>query len=259
MKTVGRYLIFRKDKDTMPFLEYLRQFNFISVLFRLLLATFCGGVIGYGRAKRRRAAGFRTYMLTCLGAALTLLIASYDYEMLRGPWADIAAQVGMKFDAGRYASQVISGIGFLGAGTILATAHFQVSGLTTATGLFTSVCMGLAVGAGFYELVIITVILVVVVMNIMTPLEVAFKRRVRNITLYVEFDSTEDLATIIDVVKGMDAQIFDIDLERLKKDGERHPGAVFAMKMAKGRASHSDMLSSIAELPCVHSIRELIA
>ena len=99
--------------------SYLREFNFASVLFRLLLATTCGGLIGYGRARRRRAAGFRTFMLTCLGSALTVLIACYDYKMLTGDWADVVKVVGMKFDAGRYASQVVSGIGFLGAGTIL--------------------------------------------------------------------------------------------------------------------------------------------
>ena len=239
--------------------SYLREFNFASVLFRLLLATTCGGLIGYGRARRRRAAGFRTFMLTCLGSALTVLIACYDYKMLTGDWADVVKVVGMKFDAGRYASQVVSGIGFLGAGTILATAHQQVSGLTTATGLFTSVCIGMAVGAGFYELVIVGVLLVIIVMNLMTPLEGEFKRRVRNINIYVEFVAMEDLAQIVDVIKQMGATIFEIDIEQNKREGEKVPGAVISMKMQKGKASHSEMLSSIAELPCVMSIRELIA
>ena len=239
--------------------SYLREFNFVSVLFRLLLATACGGLIGLGRARRKRAAGFRTFMLTCLGSALTVLIASYDYEMLTGSWADVVEAVGMKFDAGRYSSQVVSGIGFLGAGTILATAHQQVSGLTTATGLFTSVCIGMAVGAGFYELVIVGVVLVIIVMNVMTPLEGAFKRRVRNINVYVEFTAVEDLSDIVNVIKQMGATIFEIDIEQNKREGTKVPGAVISMKMQKGKASHSEMLSSIAELSCVMSIRELIA
>ena len=96
-------------------------------------------------------------------------------------------------------------------------------------------------------------------MDVLYPMETAFKRRVRNITLYVEFRSMEDMSRIIETVKSMDAQIFEIDLERTRPDGELLPAAVLDIKLARGRASHSEILSSIAELPCVHSIQELIA
>ena len=241
------------------FFEYMREFHFVSVIFRLFLALISSGVIGYGRARKRRAVGFRTYMLISVGAALTVLLACYEYEMLCGPWSAIVAEVGMKFDASRYEAQVISGIGFLGAGTILATSHKQVSGLSTATGLFASVCMGMAAGAGFYECVIATVLMVVFALDVLYPLESAFKRRIRNITLYVEFSSMEDVSRIIETVRSMDAQIFEIDMERTKPEGDLLPAAVFDIKLARKRASHSEILSSIAELPCVYTIQELIA
>ena len=126
---------------------FLHEFNLVSILVRLLLAMACGGVIGYGRSRKKQNAGLRTYMLTAIGACMSVLLTLYEYEMMTGQWAPIVAEVGMKFDASRYSAQVISGIGFLAAGTILSSGHQQVTGLTTAAGLFTSVCMGMAAGA----------------------------------------------------------------------------------------------------------------
>ena len=136
-------------------LEYLREFHFASVMLRLLLAMIIGGCIGLERGRKRRPAGFRTYMLVCLGAALTVLLSQYEFTMVQGPWRELAQQIGIKTDVSRFGAQVINGIGFLGAGTILVTGHQQVTGLTTAAGLWASACTGLAVGAGFYEGVLV--------------------------------------------------------------------------------------------------------
>jgi len=152
-------------------LESLGEFNFFTAFFRLLLAMAAGGVIGYGRSQRARAAGFRTYMLVSIGAAMSVLLALYQYQMLTTSWADVVDEVGLKYDASRLASQAITGIGFLGAGIIIKAAHQQVNGLTAATGLFATVCLGVAAGAGFYECVVAAVILIVLVLNLMTPME----------------------------------------------------------------------------------------
>ena len=242
-------------------LSFLRDFSFISILIRLLLAMTAGGVIGFGRTRRRRPAGLRTYMLTAIGACLGMLLAIYDYTMLTGPWASVVENVGMKFDAARYAAQVISGIGFLGAGTIIAAAHQQVSGLSTATGLFAIACIGLAAGAGYIELVVIVILLLLFVLEFMYPLEARFKRRTRNITIFVQFDSIEEMGSITELIRRKNAVIYELDIENSKRKPEDDlwPGAVISLKMGKGHASHSEMLSSIAELPCVHAIRELIS
>ena len=116
----------------------LREPNVYSTLFRLTLATICGGLVGLERVKKRRPAGFRTYMLVCLGAALTMLISQYLYKS------------GQTTDLSRLGAQVINGVGFLGAGTVIVTGRQQIKGLTTAAGLWASACMGLAIGAGFY-------------------------------------------------------------------------------------------------------------
>lgn len=239
--------------------NYLHEFHFATVLFRLLLAMLAGGIIGYGRAKKKRAAGFRTYMLASIGAALAIMLSMYEYEMMKGLWAPIVAEVGEKFDASRYAATVISGIGFLGAGTIIATAHSQVSGLSSAAGMLACVGLGMTAGCGFYSCLICGVLATVFVLDFMSPIETAFKRKIQNITLVVEFNSIEDIQSIVHLIKDKHAQIFDIDVERSDFDGENYPCAVFVLKMDKNNTSHSDMLSSLAELPCTNSVHELIA
>lgn len=114
-------------------IAYLREFHFGTVIIRLILAVVCGGIIGYGRSRQARAAGFRTYMLISVGAAMAVLISIYEYQMLQGPWLN--PKLGMKFDASRLVAQALTGIGFLGAGIIVITKKMTIKGLTTAAGL----------------------------------------------------------------------------------------------------------------------------
>ena len=235
------------------------SFTIWSTIFRLFLACVSAGVIGYGRTRRGRTAGFRTYMLTGIGAAMSILLAMYIYTMLMGPWHSTVETVGMKFDASRYAAQVLSGVGFLAAGSIIAVEHRQVEGLTTATGLFASVCMGLAAGAGFYECVILALILILISLNIMAPLEIRFKRRHRNMTLFVELDSIEDVDKLTSLIREKGAVIQDIDVEQTEKDKDKYPSLILSMRLSKERSSHSEVLATIAELPYVYSVEELIS
>ena len=237
----------------------LRQFNLASVVFRLLLAMMTGAAIGYGRARKKANAGLRTYMLTCIGAALTMLISMYEYEMLSGPWAYAAEVTAVKFDISRFSAQVGSGIGFLAAGTIIAAAHRQVSGLTSAIGLFATASLGIACGAGFYECVITAMVLIAFTMEFMQPMELAFKRRLRNITIYVEFDSATDVDTITGTIRAQGARLYDLEMERTERQADKLPSAIMTLKLGRENASHSAILSSLAELPCVNSVQELIS
>ena len=125
-------------------IEFLRDFNVVTIFIRLVLAMFMGGAIGLERGKQGRAAGMRTHIFVCLGATLTTMIGYFSL-MLFGTG-----------DPLRIAAQVISGIGFLGVGTILLKGRFQITGLTTAAGLWCAAAIGIALGAGFYEGAIIT-------------------------------------------------------------------------------------------------------
>lgn len=241
------------------FFDSLGQFSFASALLRLLLALLSGGVVGYGRSKKERAAGLRTYMLISVGAAMAVLLTLYQYEMLTGPWADVVDEVGLKFDASRLSAAVITGIGFLGAGIIVKVTHQQVNGLTTSTGLFATMIMGLASGAGFYECVIVSLLLIVLVLNVMSPLEIAYKRKLRNITLNVVFNSVEDISDITHTIEAEGARVYDIDIERTERKDKKYPSAIFILQLSKDNHSHSAMLSSVAEMACVHSVQELIS
>ena len=183
-------------------IPYLREMNFVSVMFRLILAMVCGGMIGLERGRKRRPAGFRTYMLVCLGAALTMLLSQYEFAMVMGPWNGIAQELGMKTDVSRFGAQVINGIGFLGAGTILVTGRQEVKGLTTAAGLWASACMGLAIGAGFYECVVLCTVLIFLCMRFLPAFENYLVEKARFINIYVEFRSLDDLGSIISRIKS---------------------------------------------------------
>lgn len=238
--------------------NYLKEFNIVSVAFRLLLALIAGGAAGYGRARKKQNAGLRTYMLVSVGAALTMLISMYEHQMLIGQWSSIVAEVGMKFDGGRFSAQVVQGMGFLAAGTIIGIAHRQVSGLTTAIGLFSSAVLGLACGAGFYEAVLPAVFIIILALELMHPLEGKYKRRLRNIDVAVELTSLEGLSNVTDKVKSLGGQVFDIDVEG-DEDGNGYPTVILSIKLAKTSPSHSSILSSLAEMSCVYSIQELIS
>lgn len=237
-------------------LAFLREFNIYSVALRLFLAMFCGGFIGFERGKKRRAAGFRTHMLVCLGAALTMLLGQYEYQMLQGPWAEIAAEIGTRVDVARFGAQVINGIGFLGAGTIIVTGRQEVKGLTTAAGLWASACMGLATGAGFYECVMLGLVLMFLSIRVLPIIETAIVEHARNMNIYVEFRSMDDVGAIINRIKLLGIHIFEVDIDRGNENRLRHPGAVFTIRLPK-KQPHTVVLTAISELETVFAIEEI--
>lgn len=116
-----------------------REVTQLSIIIRVFAAITVGGLIGLERGAKNRPAGLRTYMLVCVGACLIMLTNQYIYQVTGAG------------DPMRLGAQVVSGIGFLGAGTIIVTKHNQIKGLTTAAGLWASAGVGLALGVGFYE------------------------------------------------------------------------------------------------------------
>ena len=236
-------------------LGYLRELNMASVMLRLTLAMLFGGMIGMERARKGRAAGFRTYMLVCLGAALTMLLGQYLALMVAGGWTDGSGQP-LKTDVARFGAQVISGIGFLGAGTIIVTGRQEVKGLTTAAGLWASACMGLAIGAGFYECVLPGLVLIFLCVRVLPALEAVMVENARNMNLYIEFTSLDDVGLILGCIKAQEVDIYDVDIERGRKDRAQHPSAVFSLRLRRKR-SHSQVVAAIAKLECIRMIDEI--
>ncbi len=237
-------------------LDYLRDFNTASILVRLLLAMVLGGLIGLDRGIRHRPAGPRTYTIVCIGAALTMVLSQYEYVMIATRWAPMAEAVGLKTDVSRFGAQVINGIGFLGAGTVIATNQQKVKGLTTASGLWASACLGLVIGAGFYEAAIFAFIIVLSTMWLLRPLEDRITDRSRNINIYVEFRSMADMGEILRIVKEQNIQIFDMDIHHGKEQIAQKPNAVLYLRM-ENRTPHHEVITLLSDLDEVYTVKEL--
>lgn len=237
-------------------LEYLRQFNIASVTLRLALAMLCGGLIGLERGQKRRAAGFRTYMLVCLGSALTVLLSQYETALLTTHWNELATELGIRTDVSRFAAQVINGIGFLGAGTIIVTGRQQVKGLTTAAGLWASACMGIAIGAGFYECVLLAFLLIFISIRFLPIVDSFIRENAMFMNIYIEFDSMNNIGTLINRIKSFDLQILDVEIERERKKSGLHSKAIFSIRLLR-RQQHTHILSALAELECISLIEEI--
>lgn len=237
-------------------LDYFRELNLLSMLLRLTLAMAFGGMIGLERGRKRRAAGLRTYMLVCLGAALTMVLSQYEYVMVSTQWAQTAAMVGIRTDVSRFGAQVINGIGFLGAGTIIVTGRQEVKGLTTAAGLWASACMGLAIGAGFYECVLLGFLLIFLSMRLLPYIESYIVESARNMNIYVEFEALENVGDIINRIKEQDVQIFEVDIDRGREEKFRNPSAVFSIRLCC-KQPHTRLLAAISELESVYTIEEI--
>ncbi len=174
----------------MKGLEMLKEFNTISVVVRILLAMLLGGCIGLEREKSRRPAGFRTHILVCVGSCMTALIGLFVWTELNGA-----------SDPLRVAAQVISGIGFLGVGTILVKEHDHITGLTTAAGLWATAAIGIACGFGFYVGALVCAAVVSITAVILYKFEARRRKKNRNRLIYLEIKGTEGLNACIDWLK----------------------------------------------------------
>ena len=168
------------------------QANFyLSALIRIVLAAIAGSLVGIERAVKGRAAGLRTHMLVCLGSAITAMLGLYLTE-----------QAGIAADVTRISAQVMSGVGFLGAGTILLKkGNSRVTGLTTAAGLWATAAIGLAVGYGYYFVAYVAVLIVIMTFAIV-PLESRMTRRSQKIVVYLEIDSVDAVQPLIELLES---------------------------------------------------------
>ena len=173
-------------------IAFLRDFNIWTVLIRLTLCVLVGGIIGVERGRQGRAAGMRTHILVCMGAALVTMMGFY-----------ITQELQLDGDPMRIAAQVVSGIGFLGVGTIMLKGRFQITGLTTAAGLWCAATIGLALGAGFYEGALGVFVFAIATVSFLHKLEYKFIKRYRRFGIYVEITSDKLVRTTIDEISKM--------------------------------------------------------
>lgn len=229
------------------FLDYLRfadGFHMWGAVARMLLAVICGGVIGIEREYKRRPAGFRTHILICLGASLTTLTS--QYLLLEMQWFTDLARLG---------AQVIAGMGFIGAGTIIVTKRRQVKGLTTAAGLFVSAVVGLAIGVGYFEAALIATVLIIVIELLLSRFEYFIMSTSRNINLYIEYKGNESLLQMTEYLRTHHVNVSDLQITK-SGAASQNPCAIFSLDMPK-KLTHDKLMTALSGISGVVSVEEL--
>lgn len=175
---------------------------YLDIVVRLVLACLLGGIIGFEREHGNRPAGFRTHILVCVGSALAMVTSEYIFNVFSSR---------VSLDPARLGAQVISGIGFLGAGTIVRKG-FNVKGLTTAASLWAVACVGLAAGIGFYEGAVIATILIYITLMLLKKLEKKISIRKQYMSIIVEAANTPEIVyELTDVFSRYDVLIRNIE------------------------------------------------
>lgn len=225
--------------------ETLADVNIISTVVRLTLALLCGGFLGFEREKKKRPAGFRTYMLVCVGATLVMITNEYIMDLYHTG------------DPARLGAQVISGIGFLGAGTIIVTGRNHVRGLTTAAGLWAAACAGLAIGVGFYSGAIIGCFLIFMVMSVMHGLDTWVMSSTKVMNLYVEFSKMSDVGVFMAYVREHGMKISDVEIVKSDNPTDDIGAALLATVKLSKKQPHADIIHSLAESRGVKCVEEI--
>lgn len=230
----GRYII--------P--QILLEINIVSTITRLVLAMLCGGILGIERGRKRRPAGFRTYMLVSMGSALVMITNQF------------IGTIYPDTDPARMGAQVVSGIGFLGAGTIIVTGRNRVKGLTTAAGLWAAACVGLSVGIGFYEGALVGCLLILIVMGFLHSLDERVMASTKVIEIYIEFQGISDLSNFMAYLKGNNIDISNLEITRATTLNEISIAAILTLRLNKKRP-HAEIVHLLSKEDGVRYIEEI--
>ncbi len=210
----------------------LREVTWLAVVLRIIVSFVLGGMLGMERGLKQRPAGLRTYMLVCVGACLIMLTNEY------------VVQVCGTGDPVRMGSQVVSGIGFLGAGTIIVTKHNQIKGLTTAAGLWAAAAVGLATGIGFYEAAITGAVVIFITLSVLSNLDDRMHRKTDHFEVYVELPPTVSLGMFMDAMHTRSIIVEDVQLDthQALSDGSR---SFLVILSTTKRLDRADLLDQI--------------
>ena len=198
-----------------------------AVFLRLLLATLVGVAIGIDREFHNKGAGVKTHVLVCIGAAMAMIVSEYVLHQFPDARGDI----------NRIGAQVISGVGFLGVGSILVTGKNEVRGLTTAAGLWACACIGLAAGIGFAEGAFIGLFFVLLTFEGLNRLDRVIRRASKTFDVYVEFDEPSGVRELLRKLNSWDCTYENFEVIR-GQDGRKGTAATFSVELSSmGRKS----------------------
>ena len=202
--------------------DFIREMDMLAITARLMLAVLCGGMIGLEREVRRRSAGFRTHILICMGSAITILTNLYLYQVMH-----------LYTDISRMGAQVIAGVSFVGAGTIIVTRRHRVKGLTTAAGLWTASIIGLACGAGYAECAIFATLMVMLAELVLIRVEYRYVKRSRDVNIYVEYSLPITVQRLVRLLRIEKIPMNDMEVNRIPDgEGGYHYSAILTIQIA---------------------------
>ncbi|MBP5454348.1 MAG: MgtC/SapB family protein [Lachnospiraceae bacterium] len=222
----------------------IHEVTYLAIVVRILAAVILGGIIGLERGLKNRPAGLRTYMLVCVGSCLIMLTNQYIYQMYN---------VG---DPVRMGAQVVSGIGFLGAGTIVVTRRNQIKGLTTAAGLWAAAAVGLAVGIGLYEAAILGGATIFLVLSIIHRWDNNMRMHSKVVEAYVELNSKISLGDFMRKIREMDLEIDSIRTE-YESTFEEGKHAYIVVLKSKQKRNHDLLFQSLRDIDGVSYVEGL--
>ena len=221
----------------------LRGISLEALLIKTALALLVGGVLGIERGRKRRPAGFRTFMLVCFGAMAVAVTNFYVFYELKVS------------DPVRLGAQVVSGIGFLGAGTIITNSKNQISGITTAASLWTAACLGLAIGIGFYELSLIGLLVVLFINSGFQYVDNYLAMKSKIIKLYIEFDSSRPISQLIEFGRTQKYEIRDLQIKRNKISKE--VASIMLLLRSGAKRTHAEIIQEWESIEGVSFIEEI--
>ena len=220
-------------------IAYLSDFNPVTVILRVLLAALAGALVGLEREFHGRAAGMRTHMMVALGAALAAMIGLYTVN-----------ELGISSDPMRVGAQVISGVGFLGAGTILLRGGgSRITGLTTAAGLWTAASIGLAVGIGFYVGAFMTVFAVMFTFTLITGVERFMNRKRQRMAIYLELEHVDAVRPMLDMLRT-EYGLMEVQVTPPRSGTAPHVGMEILVRVPQ-KLSTEENLKRFSDLPRV--------
>ena len=221
-----------------------RQLSMFSACLRILAAIIVGGIIGIERGMKNRPAGLRTYMLVSLGACIVMMTNQYVYQVYHTG------------DLVRMGAQVVSGIGFLGAGTIIVTSRNQIKGLTTAAGLWAAACVGLAIGIGLYEVAVVSSAMIWVILTVLHKLDFAMRHNTKVVEAYVELNKETPLGDFLRYVRENHIEPSNVQLEHDNVAVNNSASFIVTLK-GQEKQGHDVILSTIRKMNGVRYIEEL--
>jgi len=225
--------------------DSIRDVSLLSVTVRMILAVICGGCVGIEREFKRRPAGFRTHILICLGATMTTLTSQYLLLTMHY-YTDIA----------RLGAQVVAGIGFIGAGTIIVTRNQRVKGLTTAAGLWASAIVGLALGAGFYEGGLLTTVLILLAELVFSKVELSLLQASPEINVYIEYADKSALEHLLTFYRERKVKILSLEITRSSGSEKHNACAIFSLRLHR-QITPEQVLAASSAVEGVFLVEEL--